>query len=99
MHDLMKNLIDSKQNINSLLNSISVKLGDIFEFLNGIPMIDILKLIDIERAHKIFTWIDKIVSLAQVCQSIGIFFTRDDAIDPAITVCKPRGEILILSTF
>lgn len=89
MHDLMKYLLDGKQQINSLPKSINVKLKDIFECLKGIPIIDILKLIDNEKAQKIFSSIDKIVALAHVSQSISNYFARDEAIDPALsTVCQ-----------
>ena len=57
-------------------------------------MIDILKLIDNEKAKKIFTSIDKIVALAHVSQSMGNYFARDDFLDPALsTVCQAlRGS-------
>ena len=52
-------------------------------------MIDILKLVDSEKAQKIFSSIDKIVALAHVSQSMSDYFARDDGIDPALsTVCQ-----------
>ena len=95
MHDLMKNLLDGKQDISSLPKSITVKLADIFDCLKGTPLIDILKLIDNEKAQKLFACIDIIVALAHVSQSMGNYFARDDALDPALsTVCQAlRGNI------
>ena len=71
MHDLMKTLIDGKQNISSLPKTVSSELGDIFECLKDIPMLDILRLINHEKAQKIFHSIDKIVALAHVSQSMA----------------------------
>ena len=58
-------------------------------------MIDILKLIDSEKAEKICTTIDKIVALAHLSQSMGNYFARDDSLDPALSiVCQAlRGNI------
>ena len=95
MHDLMKHLLDGKQEISSLPKSITGKLEDIFGCLKNTPLIEILKLIDSEKAQKLFACIDKIVALAHVSQSMGNYFARDDAIDPALsTVCQAlRGNI------
>ena len=95
MHDLMKHLLDGKQDISSLPKSITVKLAGIFDCLKATLWIDILKLIDSEKAQKLFACIDKIVALAHVSQSMGNYFARDDAIDPALsTVCQAlRGNI------
>ena len=94
MHDLMANLIDGSQDITSLPETRISRLGEIFECLKNVPMIDILKLIDNEKAKKIFTSIDKIVALAHVSQSMGNYFARDDSLDPALsTVCQAlRGS-------
>ena len=95
MHDLMTNLIDGTQDITSIPETTISKLGEIiFECLKNVPMIDILKLIDNEKAKKIFTSIDKIVALAHVSQSMGNYFARDDSLDPALsTVCQAlRGS-------
>ena len=95
MHDLMKLLLAGKQDISTVPKSISTKLTEIFDCLKGTPWIDILKLIDSEKAQKLFACIDKIVGLAHVSQSMGNYFARDDAIDPALsTVCQAlRGNI------
>ena len=50
MHDLMANLIDGSQDITSIPVAMKSKLGEIFECLKNVPMIDILKLIDNEKA-------------------------------------------------
>ena len=62
--------------------------------MSEIPLLDILKLIDTEKAQKIFSTIDKIVALAHVSQSMGNYFARDDALEPALsTVCTGlRGD-------
>ena len=86
MHDLMKTLIDGKQNISSLPKTVISKLGDIFECLKDIPTLDILKLINKEKAEKIFNSIDKIVALAHVSQSMGSYFARDDSLEPALSI-------------
>ena len=54
MHDLMANLIDGSQDITSLPETMISRLGEIFECLKNVPMIDILKLIDNEKAKKDF---------------------------------------------
>ena len=54
--------------------------------LKGIPMLDILKLIDNGKSQKWFSTIDKIVALAHVSQSMGNYFARDDALEPALSV-------------
>ena len=95
MHDLMKNLLDGKREVTSLPKTVKVKLGNIFECLNDIPLIDLLNIINKERAQKICTSIDKIVALAHVSQSMGNYFARDDSLDPALSiVCQGlRGNI------
>ena len=95
MHDLMTNLIDRTQDITSVSKTSISKLEDIFECLKDVPIIDILKLIDNEKAKKIFVSIEKIVALAHVSQSMGNYFARDDSLDPALsTVCQAlRGDI------
>ena len=86
MHDLMKCLLDGKQDIKSLPKATYSKLGDIFKCLKGIPLLDVLKLIDSENAHKIVSSIDKIVALAHVSQSMGNYFARDDSLDPSLSI-------------
>ena len=95
MHDLMKILITGEQKLGSLHKSIRSKLGDIFECLKDIPIIDILRLVDAQKAEKICTTIDKIAALAHLSQSMGNYFARDDSLDPALsTVCQAlRGNI------
>ena len=89
MHDLMKILITGEQKLGSLHKSIRTKLGDIFECLKDIPMIDILRLIDAQKAEKMCSTIDKIAALAHLGQSMGKYFARDDSLDPALsTVCQ-----------
>ena len=78
MHDLMKNLLDGKRDITPLPKTVSGILGNIFECLKDISVIDMLKMIDNEKAQKIFSSIDKIVALAHVSQSMGNYFARDD---------------------
>ena len=94
MHDLMKTLLEGKRELNSLPKTISDKLGDIFECLKEIPLLEILKFIDNEKATKILSALDKIVSLAHVSQSMGNYFARDDSLDPALSiVCEGlRGD-------
>ena len=88
----MKVLIEGKKDISSLPKNVCTKIRDIFECLTEIPLLDILKLIDTEKAKKIFNTIDKIVALAHVSQSMGNYFARDDALDPALsTVCTGLG--------
>ena len=86
LHDLVKYFIGGKQNISTLNKSTRKKLGDIFECLKDVPLIDILKLIDPAKAGKIFTSIDKIVALAHFSQSMGNYYARDDSLDPALNV-------------
>ena len=95
VHDLMKNLLDGEQNLDDLPKAVKSQLSDIFECLKKIPMLDILKLIDKTKAEKIFSALDKIVALAHVSQSMGNYFARDDALDPALsTVCQAlRGDV------
>ena len=76
MHDLMKILIKGEQKLGSLHKSIRCKLGDIFECLKDIPIIDILRLVDAQKAEKICTTIDKIAALAHLSQSMGNYFAR-----------------------
>ena len=94
MHDLMKVLNEGKKDISSLPKNVCTKICDIFECLTEIPLLDILKLIDTEKAQKIFNTIDKIVALAHVSQSMGNYFARDDSLEPALsTVCQGlRGD-------
>ena len=95
MHDLMKNLLDGKRDISSLPKSIKSRLGDVFECLKEIPIIDLISMINKEKAQKVFSSIDKIVALAHVSQSMGNYFARDDSLDPALSiVCQGlRGTI------
>ena len=95
MHDLTKTLLEGKQKISSLPKAVQTKVADIFECLENIPLIDILKFIDNEKANKIFSLIDKITALAHVSQSMGNYFARDDSLDPALSiVCQAlRGNI------
>ena len=95
LHDLVKNFLGGKQNITTLHKSTRRKLGDIFECLKDVPLIDILKLIDPGKAEKIFTPIYKIVALAHFSQSMGNYFACDDSLDPALNiVCEAlRGNI------
>ena len=86
LHDLVKYFIGGKQNISTLNKSTRKKLGDIFECLKDVPLIDILKLIDPGKAEKIFTSIDKIVALAHFGQSMADYFAHDDALEPALAV-------------
>ena len=89
MHDLMSILLEGEQGTNDLPKAVQSKLTDIFECLHEIPIIDILKLINDVKANKILSTIEKIVSLAHVNQSIGNYFARDDALDPALsTICQ-----------
>ena len=57
-------------------------------------MIDILELIDREKAEKICSSMDKISALAHFSQSMGNYFARDDSLDPALSiVCQAlRGN-------
>ena len=95
MHDLMKILITGEQKLGSLHKTIRSKLGDIFECLKDIPIIDIPRLIDAKKAEEICSTIDKIAALAHLSQSMGNYFARDDSLDPALsTVCQAlRGNI------
>ena len=86
MHDLMKALIDGKKDVKSLPKSVCAKLSDFFECLKDIPILDVLKLIDDKKAQKILATLDKIVSLANLSQSMGNYFARDDSLDPALCV-------------
>ena len=96
----MKTLLEGKRELNSLPKTISDKLGDIFECLKEIPLLEILKFIDNEKATKILSALDKIVSLAHVSQSMGNYFARDDSLDPALSiVCEGLRGIPILNTF
>ena len=85
----MTNLLEGEQSTNDLPKQVQSKLSNIFECLSEVPIIDILKLINDVKATKIFTSIEKIVNLAHVTQSIGNYFARDDALDPALsTICQ-----------
>ena len=53
MHDLMKILITGEQKLGSLHKSTCTKLGNIFDCLKDIPIVDILRLIDAQKAEKI----------------------------------------------
>ena len=86
MHDLMSMLIKGKQSVSAIHKSVILKLGDIFECLKDVPLIEILRLIDKEKAQKILLIIDKIVALAHVSQSMGNYFARDDSLEPALSV-------------
>ena len=55
MHNLVKALLDGKRQLNTLPKTIRVKPGDIFECLKDFPLMDVLKLIDNEKAHKFFS--------------------------------------------
>ena len=90
----MKTLLEGKRELNSLPKSTCAKLGDIFECLKEVPLLEILKFIDSEKATKILSALDKIVSLANLSQSMGNYFARDDALDPALSiVCEGlRGD-------
>ena len=95
MHDLMKELLNGEQELNELPKAVQIKLTDIFECLEKVPMIGILKLINKAKAEKICESLEKIVALAHVSQSMGDYFARDDALDPALsTVCQAlRSDI------
>ena len=94
MHDLMKGLLDGEQKIDDLPKTVKKKLSDKFECLSKVPIIDTLRLINADKAKKLVSSIEKFVALAHVSQSMGNYFARDDALDPALsTVCKtPRGN-------
>ena len=93
LHDLMKGLLDGEQQIDDLPKAVQKKLTNSFECLNKVPIMDILKLIDDDKAKKLFLSIEKIVALAHVSQSMGNYFARDDALDPALsTVCQALRE-------
>ena len=74
MHDLMKYLSDGTQRLDDLPKSLKTKLRDIFECLQKIPMIELLKLIDNRKAEKICSSVEKIIGLAHVSQSMGDYF-------------------------
>ena len=89
MHDLMQYLLDGEQRLDDLPRSLQNKLTDVFDCIRKIPMLDILRLIDRAKTNKICVSIEKIVGLAHVSQSMGDYFARDDALDPALsTVCQ-----------
>ena len=94
MHDLMSMLIKGKQSASEIHKSVIAKLGDIFECIKDVPLIEILSLIDKEKAQKILLIIDKIVALAHVSQSMGNYFASDDSLEPALSVvCQGlRGD-------
>ena len=52
MHDLMSILIKGKQRVSSIPKTVTTKLVDIFEGIKDVSLIDILKLIDQEKAQK-----------------------------------------------
>ena len=95
MHDLMKNLLNGEQDLSELPKAVRSQLSDIFECVKNVPMLEILKLIDKTKAEKILSALDKIVALAHFSQSMGDYFARDDALDPALsTVCQAlRGDV------
>ena len=66
MHDLMKTLLDGKKEVKSLPKSICARLGNVFECLKDIPVLEVLKFIDSDKANKSLPILDKIVSLAHV---------------------------------
>ena len=86
MHDLVKALLVGKRQLHALPKTTRAKLGDIFECLKDFPLMDVLKLVDNAKAHNFFSAIDKIVSLAHVSQSMGNYFARDEALDPALCI-------------
>ena len=94
MHDVMKTLLEGERDLNSLPKKVRTKLGNMFECLKEVLLLEILKFIDSEKAHKILSSLDKIVSLAHVSQSMGNYFARDDSLDPALSiVCEGlRGD-------
>ena len=94
LHDLMKSLLDGEQKIDELPKTVKEKLVDRFECLNKVPIIDTLKLINADKAKKLVSSVEKIVALTHVSQSMGSYFARDDALDPALsTVCQAlRGN-------
>ena len=94
MHDLMKSLLEGKRKLNALPKTTRDRLGNIFECLKEIPLLEILKFIDNAKATKILSALDKIVSLANLSQSMGNYFARDDSLDPALSVvCEGlRGD-------
>ena len=95
LHDLTKTLVNGEQKIDSLHKSVHAKLGDIFECLKDVPIIEVLQLIDKKKAQKICLSLDKISALAHLSQSMGNYFARDDSLDPALSiVCQAlRGNI------
>ena len=95
MHDLMKNLIEGNQEISSLSKPVMSKIRKIFACLKDIPIIELMNMFNKEKAQKIISSIDKIVALANVSQSMGNYFARDDSLDPALNVvCQGlRGNI------
>ena len=98
MHDLSKLFVDGEQRVEELPKRVHTQLKDFFECLNNVPILDILKLIDSAKAEKIFSTLEKIIALAHVSQSMGNYFARDDALDPALsTVCQGlRGNLGIV---
>ena len=85
----MQYLLDGEQRLDDLPRSLQNKLTDVFDCIRKIPMLDILRLIDRAKTNKICVSIEKIVGLAHVSQSMGDYFARDDALDPALsTVCQ-----------
>ena len=90
----MKSLLDGGNRIEELPKQVQRKLSENFECLSDVPVIDLLKLINADKAKKVFLSVEKIVALAHVSQSMGNYFARDDALDPALsTVCQAlRGN-------
>ena len=88
-------ILKGKQKFSSLPKPVQTKVANILECLKDLPLIDILKIIDYEKANKILSLIDKITALAHLSQSMGNYFARDDSLDPALSiVCEAlRGNI------
>lgn len=95
MHDLTKIILEGKQKVSSFPKPVQTKVANILECLKDLPLIDILKIIDHEKADKVLSLIDKITALAHLSQSMGNYFARDDSLDPALSiVCEAlRGSI------
>ena len=95
MHDLTKIILEGKQKFSSLPKPVQTKVANILECLKDLPLIDILKIIDDEKANKILSLIDKITALAHLSQSMGNYFARDDSLDPALSIVSEtlRGNI------
>ena len=75
--------------LHKVRKTIKSRPSDVFESLKEIPIIDLISMINKERAQKVFSSIDKIVALAHVSQSMGNYFARDDSLDPALSIVCP----------